>query len=264
MLVYNGNVQCLDKFVFWLKVHMKITDYEIIVVDNRISKSENLEVDDCVLVQAEGNQGILEGRRIGFEASKNEYIWFVDIDDTVMDINDVDYGDEDIIFFSDKCERININNGNEIIEKLNADEFTVMVWDKWINRKVLVKAYEQIPHFFCIYSEDVILLLSCSQFIKTIARNKFFIYHHYDDNEISITSRHIKDKSEVDILFEGFDEYKEYVSSNYKEYYDFNFDKSIKFYLGIYNKAYENIKEYFLNKLYSLYGKENVDRLMIQ
>ena len=268
-LVYDGNVDYLYSFTKTIasKVCVK---YETVIVDNREDKSAPLSYyGEAVVVKTEGNVGILDGRRAGFEASHNDYIWFVDIDDYILDVPNIDYGESDILVFSHRIgEEDRILSGNRIIP--NKDFFTletlyttnVILWNKWFRRKSLEMSYSKIPHFFCVYSEDNLLFFSCllfSEYLKVIASAPIYVHTVNDD---STTLKQITDAKGVDLLFAGYEQ-----ATAYMEQY-FEFAKKITylspvnilFYLEI--MAESTVQDYFAEKVLSLFGKERIQQAL--
>ena len=266
-LVYDGNVDYLYNFTKMIASKVCVR-HEVVIVDNRADKSKELSYyGEAVVTKTEGNVGILDGRRKGFEASHNDYIWFIDIDDYILDVPDVDYGESDILVFSHRIgEEDRILGGNTIIP--NKDFFTldtlyktnVILWNKWFKRKPLEMSYEKIPNFFCVYSEDNLLYFSCllySEYIKIVSSAPIYV-HTINDN--STTLKRIADTESVDLLFAGYEQ-----ATAYMEQY-FEFAKKITylspvnilFYLEIMAKS--TVQDYFANKLLSLFGKERIQK----
>ena len=264
-LVYDGNVDYLHSFTKTIASKIGVK-YETIIVDNREDKSAPLlYCGEAVVVKTEGNVGILDGRRAGFEASHNDYIWFVDIDDYILDVPNIDYGESDILVFSHRIgEEDRILSGNRIIP--NKDFFTletlyttnVILWNKWFRRKSLEMSYSKIPHFFCVYSEDNLLFFSCllfSEYIKVVTSAPIYVHTINDD---STTLKRITDTKGVDTLFAGYEQ-----ATAYMEQY-FEFAKNITylspvnilFYLEIMAKS--TVQDYFAEKLLSLFGQERI------
>lgn len=264
-LVYDGNVDYLYNFTKMVESKVMVK-HEVVIVDNRDDKSKELEYfGEATVVKTEKNLGILDGRRKGFEASHNDYVWFVDIDDYILDIPDVDYGASDILVFSYRIGKKDAFMGADNIIP-NKDFFTlqtlyatnVMLWNKWFRRKPLKMSYEKIPSFFCVYSEDNLLFFSCllySEYLTLV--NSAPIYVH-TINDGSTTLKRFTTNEEVDLVFAGYDE-----ATAYMEKY-FEFAKKITylspvnilFYLEIMAKS--TVKDYFAEKMLSLFGKERI------
>ena len=266
-LVYDGNTEFLCGIIEQIRYSVMV-DYEIVIVDNRNDKTFKLEFEDAVIVSPKQNVGILEGRRLGFEASHNDYVWFIDIDDFVIGVPNQNYPERDMLVFpfymdEDFTERKTYctNEGQVVYKK---DFFTpktifdinVLTWNKWIKREVLFEAYKDIPHFFCIYNEDNILMLTVLKYAESFQYiNADPIYAHIV-NEKSVTTKVVKDTNSIDTMFIGFDKATGYMKKN------FNFCKEISyrnpsdiiFYLKIMDRATEEVKPYFAEKLVTLFG----------
>ncbi|MBR2724679.1 MAG: hypothetical protein IKB72_04510 [Ruminococcus sp.] len=264
-LVYDKNTDYLYSFTKTIADKVAVR-HEVVIVDNREDKTLPLHYyGEAVVTQTEGNVGILDGRRAGFEASHNEYVWFVDIDDYVLSVPNTDYGSSDIIVFSYKysCEDI-IVHGDKIIPK--ADFFlydtlyatTSVLWNKWFKRKPLEESYKQIPHFFCVYGEDTMLYFSCLLFSSYIKLTDTAPIYAHSASANSTTLKRIEDTKSVDTIFAGYKQNVAYM----KEYFEFAKEVTylapvnILFYLQIMAKS--TVKEYFAEKVLSLFGKKRI------
>ena len=261
-LVYEGNVKYLADFTSQIKDNVNI-QHEVIIVDNRKDKSSPLNyIGDATVIEAEGNVGILEGRRLGFEASHNEYIWFTDIDDYILPVSNVDYGDNDILAFPFFWKGEQRNLGKRIIPETEFYTYDIMytlnvlLWNKWFKRSILEQAYKDIPHFFCIYNEDNIVFytaLKYAKYIETFDGEPIYTHLVNDD---STTTKQIKDEKSVDILFAGYEEVTEYMKTNFDFCKEISYlsPYNIMFYLDIMEQADDSILEYFADKLICLFG----------
>ena len=269
-LVYDGNVHYLNNFTKMIKskIHVK---HEVVIVDNRDDKTEPLEYyGDAVIVKTEKNLGILDGRRAGCMAANSEYIWFVDIDDMLLPVFNRDYGNSDILSFPfyDPCEN---RWGREcaLIEKdkFYTDEtlyrIGIALWNKWYKKDVLIKAYKNIPSFFCVYNEDNLVYLNTLKYAEQIecilTTNP--IYAHIKTNE-SITTSYIKTNKTIDTMFLGFDEVQEYLKTHFPEFPELTYNNpyQIIFYLKIFEHTAKEIRQYFMKKLKDLYGEKMVQK----
>ena len=265
-LVYDGNIQFLHDCTSMIEKNVHI-EHEVIIVDNRDDKKEKLDyVGEAIVVDAGGNKGILDGRRLGFEASKNDYIWFIDIDDYVLEVQDKDYGENDILCFPFFYGGEQFNMGKRIIPDteffINQTmwKIRVLLWNKWFSRTVLERAYQDIPHFFCVYNEDNIVTftaLKYSRYVECFEGDP--IYSHII-NEASVTLRTVKEEKEVDTIFVGNEEAIKYFEDNFdlSEELACNSLYVILFYLDIMDKADDCILEYFAQKMIKVFGIDKV------
>jgi glycosyltransferase involved in cell wall biosynthesis len=269
-LVYEGNVKYLSKF---LKMTKGIEiEHEVVVVDNRDDKTKPLKCNlkEAVVVKTEKNLGILDGRRFGFEHSTGDYIWFVDIDDEIMDVHDRDYGNCDIIkfpFFNDDKYlnevKPRIITGNAIATGNTVGIIDLMLWDKWFKREALEKAYKKIPSFFCIFGEDNLLSLNVLDCVESVRCIDCMPMYRYCTNQDSITLRDIKTKEEIDRLFLGFEQVKELYSkcSIWVSVYE---EPTLVYYLGIASHADPKIQPYFIDVLKEKLGKQEVTKNILK
>lgn len=261
-LVYDGNKQFLLEFTSNIEKYVKV-NHEIIIVDNRNDKTEELIFyGNAKVIKTDNNVGILEGRRIGFEASTQDYIWFVDIDDIILPVKNIDYGDNDVLVFPFRCNGIHTCGEKKIIPEtdfFNTDTMwlvQVYVWNKWFKRDVLEQAYKDIPHFFCVYHEDNILSFTAIKYSKYIEiEDSQPIYSHIV-NDSSTTTKKLKTKESVDLIFAGFKKATDYMKSNFQLCKNLSEESpyNVIFYLKIMNKADDCILDYFAKKMISLFG----------
>lgn len=263
-LVYEGNHKYLNRFLEYTK--RVSVNHEVVIVDNRDDKSYPLEcsLQEAVLVSTEKNLGILDGRRFGFEHCFGDYVWFVDIDDEILGVEDTDYGNEDIICFSHQFNGLlNFLPTSRIIpeeEVCNSKTFktiTNLLWNKWISSSVLKKVYQSLPHFFCIYHEDNLITAKSLEFASAVRIiREHFAYNHLS-NKDSITLRTITTQQQVDILFEGYEQINE-LNKDLKIELDPEKDVCISFYLALARDSLNVIKDYFLKKIMRVFSKYDV------
>lgn len=266
LLVYDGNTEYLYPFTKNLYEKVRV-DFEVIIVDNRdVKKSDLIYYGKSKIVNADGNKGILEGRRLGFENCTGDYVWFVDIDDNILDVINKDYGSADIIEFPFFSEGAFLYKSPELIKQENfwsVDKFlkiTVYLWNKWIKAEVLKKAYEDIPHFFCIYHEDTLVNFTILKYANNLEFVHSTALYIHSKNNNSITLKNIASKKDVDRLFIGYKEVTEYmkVFSSLKIICLLNSRCNIRFYLKTMSNSDEKIKVYFKEVLYKLFSEEAV------
>ncbi len=113
------------------------------------------------------NVGTFEARRSGVKAATGEYVWFVDVDDTIFDVKPVEDG-SDVICYNFKMNG-NLNQRflqNRYFICKNMDNYRYVyrfllygsLWRNMYKRSTLLVAYSQIPtlkHLF--YYEDMFL-----------------------------------------------------------------------------------------------------------
>jgi hypothetical protein len=190
-------------------------DYKLIFVDDRLDKSLDLTslfigYDYYIPSQ---KLGTFEARRFGFNNSKNDYVWFVDIDDELIDFDFIDYGvDANIYNFSVNSEQETFYN-NEILKgSIKEDIFNFGLWNKIFKRSTLRKAYDKLP-----FIKDLCFL------DDTYLSKTFFLF----SNEVRIDSQIIynyKCKDRTKYLFKDNLEWVNYLLANcpndLKDYFD--------------------------------------------
>ncbi len=267
-LVYDGNKQFLAKCTSMINDNVQVP-HEVIIVDNRDDKSDKLNyIGDAKIVEAKKNIGILDGRRLGFEAATSDYIWFVDIDDYILPIDNNNYGDNDIIIFpycfngTHTYNRIGVFENTEFFTESLYCIINPFFWNKWIKREILKKAYKDIPHFFCIYNEDNIVTFTAFKYAKYAEIFETSPIYTHVVNKSSTTTKQIVDEKSIDKLFIGFDQASQYFLTNFEFCKDLTYKPRhvINFYLDVMNNADDIVLEYFANKLVSLFGQDRVIR----
>ena len=265
-LVYNGNVNKLELFLQHVTNKIKV-NHEIIIVDNRDDKNIPLPCNNVKIVSTEKNLGILDGRRFGFEHSTGDYIWFIDIDDEIHTINDIDYGDSDIISFPYISESIQYGHdpsgvieNDEVCTLDTLENIKCFLWNKWFKREVLFRAYKKIPSFFCVYSEDTLLVTIALEYAKSVDCKKNPSIYKHTVNDNSTTLKIIKNQKEVDTLFVGYAEVFELLKKTKIKVNPFE-KKNILWYTKMADKADEKVQPYFIKKLINVFGKEAKPRV---
>lgn len=140
VLFCDKDVKFLYDFLRQLESHI-FTDYEIILVDNREKDKTEIKT-KYKLIDPGENIYLFEGRRIGFENSSGEYIWFVDVDDEIIgDVYDEDFSSNaDFIQFYYDANGAQIKPGNYPSVKA----FGYNVWSRFYKASKLKEAYAPI------------------------------------------------------------------------------------------------------------------------
>ena len=82
ILFCDKDVKYLNDLLKQLEGHV-FCNYEIILIDNR-TKDKTEIITKYKIIRPKENTYLFEGRRIGFENSTGDYIWFVDVDDDII------------------------------------------------------------------------------------------------------------------------------------------------------------------------------------
>lgn len=156
ILFCDKDVKYLHDLLKQLEGHV-FCNYEIILIDNR-TKDKTEIITKYKIIKPKENIYLFEGRRIGFENSTGDYIWFVDVDDDIIgDVYQDDFNQNtDIIQFYYDINGWQIPPGvHEPIE-----QFGPGVWCRFFKATKLQEVYKPITrrnlkvHTF----EDEILL----------------------------------------------------------------------------------------------------------
>lgn len=184
-LFSDGDKHLFNKWLQNTEEKVKV-EHEVIVVDN--TSDGSIKSDEVKVVRGGDNLGVFQGRRLGFENSCGDYIWFVDGDDDVLSITKFDY-DTDFVCFNYLCIL-----KNEKGDKVCKDPYPIsykaegnfyhwswkekcknMVWNKFIKREILEKIYPGIPQFEMYTSEDTLLSL----FVMMVSKSVYFENHAF-------------------------------------------------------------------------------------
>lgn len=259
LLVYDGNARYLDTFITLIKSRIHV-DYEIIIVDNRDNK--NKDINATVILPK--NIGILDGRRAGFEAAKNDYIWFVDIDDEVLPVHNRDYGDYDVIalpFYDTnnyrQCGVDKLIEPNQFFTTDTIRDIGVVLWNKWYKRSILEEVYKQIPSFFDIYYEDCLVYYTALRYAKSIrcfyVEQPVYIHTIHTD---STTTGYFRSREAIDKMFIGYEEATEYMHKNFADHEEVTYGHAYNsiYYLRMITNTAPELKAYLIHKVIQLMG----------
>jgi glycosyltransferase involved in cell wall biosynthesis len=178
----NKDYNLIDGFIKSINLSM---GYNLVFVDDRIDKSVDLrdKLKGFDYLIPPEKLGTFEARRFGFNNSKSDYVWFVDIDDELLDFNFIENGaDVNIFNFvvnsipeTDYKDIVFISPKNEIKDKL----FEYGLWNKIFKRSVLEKVFEKIPFIkdLC-FLDDTYLNKSFMFFARKIFVNNQIIYNY--------------------------------------------------------------------------------------
>lgn len=177
-------------------------DREIIFVDDREDKSTPIEVPGCAMVSYEGNRGLFEARRAGFNASHGKYIWFMDVDDFPLDItqnviDDIYSTDYQVVCFNNYLDgkssfrripderyvKITPENRMHLYYKC----FFRQVWCAIYSRDVIASVYKDVPYYpkFFMYEDIFLNALIFSRIDRVRTRTEYIYNYGYKEKSIS-------------------------------------------------------------------------------
>lgn len=174
-------------------------DFEILLFDNRENNKDLLKFNNNVKVFSKGkNLYQLQGRKYLIKKATGKYIWFVDGDDEIKDLN-IDINkycilsmNYDIIYFNNYCDNKKIYNmGNKTITYiknniLDTKVFNVVLWNKWIKTSILKKLLKYIPsNIKVVGGEDVIFSVGALKYFKSGIFIPNYIYNFTSKDSIS-------------------------------------------------------------------------------
>ena len=218
------------------------TDNSHKIIENYKSKSEKIK---CITIE---NSGPGIARKIGFENSTGELLFFIDSDDflpkdnILEEISEIyDKSNFDILIFNfirkyNEKENIvnaffskNIKEGLQSADYLKKNDLAGALWCKIFKREKMKSEYFYDANNYEDYYTTYKYLEECNNFYYT---NKIFYYANRDNqNSISKKNNYNKIYKTVDLLKEmyNFSKYKDAVMIIIYNYYMFvrrNIDKS--------------------------------------
>ena len=169
----------IDRFISSINISI---DYKLTIIDDREDKSEDLRpfLKDYNYLIPPQKLGTFEARRYGFEHTNNDYVWFVDIDDELLDFKFIS-SDADVCIYN-----FNVNSKQEtffcdsiVTYPINEKLFHYGLWNKIYNRSSLKKVYEKLPFIenLC-FLDDTYLNKSFFFFAKKVKLDEQIIYNY--------------------------------------------------------------------------------------
>jgi len=191
----------------WYEQHDSFLDYEVIIVDNRENEADK-DVDwehhkaDITIHKSGSNIMQFAARAIGTQLAKGDYIWFIDADDSILEIPRLPEPDTedptsigpDMIFFSTTANSTNLMlyedmpegyyEADKVYEKFFG--MSIAPWNKIISRGLLMDVYKSIASVhvwqglkerFSV-SEDLILNLFLFTYAHTVYVSKQKCYDY--------------------------------------------------------------------------------------
>lgn len=199
ILFCDRDLNYLQEFLSLIFYKVKIP-YELILLDNRTDTSSDISFLDSynVLNKEQGNIYQLAGRKKIIENAIGDFIWFVDPDDTLFEIdesfNEILNSNFDFISFSFLIKSKDGEFWNEIKDKViegnlllpEANNTPCCLWNKWIRTSVLKQVIEFIPDTARVSaSEDLIYVLGALKFGSSQLQNSKYIYTFNSENSCS-------------------------------------------------------------------------------
>lgn len=170
--------------------------YEIILLDNRTDTTSDISFLDSytVLNKGQGNIYQLAGRKKIIENATGDFIWFIDCDDSLFEIdesfNEILKSRFDFISFSFRIKYSDSELFNEVQEKVidgnlllpEANNSPCCLWNKWIRTSVLRQVIQFIPDTARVSaSEDLIYVLGALKYSQSQLQCSKYIYTFNSD-----------------------------------------------------------------------------------
>ena len=195
ILFCDRDLNYLQEFLSLIFYKVKIP-YEVILLDNRKDTTSDISFLDSykVLNKGQGNIYQLAGRKKIIENAIGDFIWFVDPDDTLFEIdesfNEILNSNFDFISFSFLIKSKDGEFWNELKDKVieenlllpEANNSPCCLWNKWIRTSVLKQVIKYIPDNARVSaSEDLIYVLGSLKFGKSLLQCSKYVYTFNSD-----------------------------------------------------------------------------------
>lgn len=192
LLFTNKDLKYLKNILQLIKNRVKDIEYEVILFDNRDSFEDDISFlkDYTVLNTGNGNLFQIVSRKKIIEIAKGDYIWFLDVDDEIFEIDkDVAYllkeGYDSYVFSYNEITsdghnvpyslRNNLYIGD--IVKPECNNTVTALWNKITKTEVLKNIIKYIPDSARIsFLEDSIYVYGILKFSKTQYQSSIKIY----------------------------------------------------------------------------------------
>lgn len=179
-----------DKDRKYLESFLKNTEekvtcsHEIILVDNRNDKTEKIEL-PYKTISPEKDCHILEGRRLGLDEAVGEYVWFVDIDDEILN----GFTEEDLKDHHETILQMNLKIDNKVIIELgeiknNLACFGENNWSRLYKTEKLKKFFEPIKRGLSLNNGEDNLIFQAMKEAKDFERDFYIFQDKYRYNYI--------------------------------------------------------------------------------
>lgn len=196
ILVSDKDLSNLETLVSHVQERVKIP-HEIIICNNS-SQPISLKNLVNVFVVNNGNGNIyqLRGRKLIIEQAESDYIWFVDGDDDVNEVEDIEFTSDIVTFNYDRLydniqTHINLLKEEEIIE---SDDFfeeknlylNKTLWNCFIKTSIFKEVIKEIPDENVSCGEDWIYIFGCLKYAKTYEKrlNYYYIFNETESSSM--------------------------------------------------------------------------------
>lgn len=293
--VYNSQKYILDCLK---SCNIDSNNYEVIIInDGSTDESENIILNyirdkEQYIYHYQINSGVSSARNKGIEIAKGDYVFFLDSDDKILNLNLLlkkEYKD-DLYIFSYKKTYQKLWNRPKLVNKvinISREDFIAnyyynyvqtrnYVWGKIIKREIIIKNKISFnPNYN--YGEDTLFLSEIIKESKTICIDKIvsYEYNNTNDDNASKLSVQVRNKKSDFInivvqIIHSLNCYNKYASSFYLSNLELvlinninmipteliNFDKVNskykKFYKYLLNDEKEKISIYIKHKQHSI------------
>lgn len=176
ILTCDKDCQYLSDCIDSVMKSVKFDDFEIVIVDNRIDKTSDLSVkesDKIKIIKNTEDTTTFFGRKLAFENSTGDYIYYVDCDDVL--INEIT---EDLIPYGMKMVKV-----KALFKSTEDDSGKVYsfesLWSYFIHRDVLELVYSKIDKKITLCTnEDSIMVRLCKIVTKKVEITNHCIYQY--------------------------------------------------------------------------------------
>lgn len=207
---YDGDFKYLKDILSEIESKVKI-DHEVVLLDNR-EKNKELIVGHYDKLLVNGYNGYNYSRKKAVNLATGEYIWFVDVDDSIYEIDETfeEFLNKDYDAISFKFN----DEGNLFSHCNNRGFFSFtedcMLWNRWLKKECCLKAFKDLADIPLCFADDMILCYALNNFCKNNISVDKYIYFYRDLRSSLYNSKSLSDEI-IDNFFVGIGHYKEEV-----------------------------------------------------
>lgn len=249
-------------------------DKELIIVDLRDSKKD-IPQDNNIKVIKNVNS-CMDYRSEGIKASSGNYIWFVNPEDDIAEILNINYGDSDIISFPyiNKF-GIRINQTDGEYNNTNKDEWDdgcirqlgTPLWNKWFKKDLLEQTFKDLSNTNYDNTERSLIFYKSLKYATKICMIDTVSTIYWNKQcDYKVLSNTIKSKSDVISFFENINKDVDticsfnFIDTNAKETFK---NETVLFCLRLMLNLDSKLLKLFANILKKKYGANYVYTVFI-
>lgn len=220
VLVTDKDEEYLGGLLERLSSKISGIDFEVLVYDNRENSVTPLETAGAAVIgTGGGNIRQLAARKHIIENASGDYVWFVDADDDIFEIDGSYLTDADMTVYSrlirgdDKdswCEQEPLSvEGNESVWEHKGD-VRCCLWDKIIKTEILRQVISYVDDDDRVSaSEDAVYVIGAFRFAESLRFDSRYIYTYYASRSSSAIEDYSDCYEKYEACFYGIERARE-------------------------------------------------------